>query len=174
MQKDAGSTPVIRSHIIQNDSERTAVIDFQTISTKAQALSAESTGSVNVVSIAESMGAHCWVKPMDAGIMGFVVRHDQFSPQIYVNAGLRAHQRRFAIARSLGHLELAETGDDVFAIDRSPQSQSSADVFARALLMPERALSNLHSRRVDVTEMSLVFDVSGTNVQRRLEDLGIS
>lgn len=146
---------------------------FQKINIEAQEMAEGSPDIVNVLAIALASGAQCEDKPLDTDILGFVIRQAGGWPHIYANAGLKPHQQRFAIARSLGHIYLAGQGDLV-AIDRSHQPESSADVFARALLMPWNKVSDLRSRGVNATEMSLVFEVSGTNVTRRLDDLGLS
>ena len=108
---------------------------------------------------------------------------------IYVKRGVPPLRTRFTIAHELGHFFLhlrdsAKLVDDevnLYRLQSSPDAEESgkrrreiqANLFAAALLMPERQVRQIWKETQSIAEIARLFRVSPSAMGYRIADLGI-
>lgn len=139
---------------------------------------------VPVVRLASSLGLKVFrAAQRDPNVSG-MLRAEDGTYVIYVNAQESPVRRRFTIAHEIGHFELhrSQLGGvkvDVLADLKLPTFQRSgawspvereANVFAAELLMPQEAVRNL-SRNCDLETLAHIFQVSQSAMAIRLDEV---
>lgn len=154
---------------------------------------------VNVLKIAQSLGAKVAFQPFGEELSGMLVRKDA-QVIIGVNSRHPNTRQRFTIAHELGHWQLEHKGDlfldktlrskpisikkrDQRAAQGTDREEIQANSFAAAILMPEpllvaaveRQLSGEGEYDIDrlVSELSDEFEVSSQAMEHRLANLGM-
>jgi Zn-dependent peptidase ImmA (M78 family) len=108
---------------------------------------------------------------------------------IYVRRGVRPLRTRFTIAHELGHYflhlhdkaKLVDHEVNLYRLQSAPASEETgkrrreiqANLFAAALLMPERQVRKFWKETQSIAEMASLFRVSPAAMGYRLADLGI-
>lgn len=160
----------------------------------------QTAGQVDVVAVAEALGARVHAQPLDDDVSGvLIIQQDE--RHILVNDTQAPTRQRFSIAHEIGHLVLHDTRANRLFVDgrlrlyqrvgqpsseayQKPDSQTTPDEereanhFAAALLMPEPTVRAYAFRRpiLDeeaVQEMADVFGVSVQAMSIRLQRLNI-
>jgi Zn-dependent peptidase ImmA (M78 family) len=108
---------------------------------------------------------------------------------IYVKRGVPPLRTRFTIAHELGHYflhfhdhdQLIDDEVNLYRLQASQETNESgerrreiqANLFAAALLMPERQVRQIWNETQSIAEMASLFRVSPSAMGYRLADLGI-
>lgn len=144
---------------------------------------------VDVVAVAEALGASVVADDLDDDVSGFLLREKGVST-IAVNKQHHPNRQRFTLAHECGHLYLhADKGDRLwldkalfFRDGSSSKGEQFAEVeanqFAAGLLMPEGLIrSSLNQGQpiseVDVVRLAMRFEVSERAMTVRLISLGL-
>lgn len=149
---------------------------------------------VPVAELAVALGAELIYEPFDGDVSGLLIRNEDESVVIGVNAQHHQNRQRFTIAHEIGHL-LLHRGDPLF-IDKQVRiefrderaslandpKEIAANRFAAELLMPRDVLhyeaDQFLSSRADpdseivVSALAKKFAVSQQAMQFRLTNLG--
>lgn len=138
---------------------------------------------VDVVAIAQKMGAHVFSSPSLGPLSGKVELVDGL-PHIYCNSAESTVRQRFTIAHEIGHLALGHVSPEYAQHREDPASNFSgvvspiereANAFAAQLLMPENVLEYaVNDERIsDVARLARMFDVSQIAMKYRLQNMGL-
>jgi Zn-dependent peptidase ImmA (M78 family) len=144
---------------------------------------------VDVVAVAERLGANVVADDLDDDVSGFLLREKGVST-IAVNKQHNTNRQRFTLAHECGHLFLhADKGDRLwvdkalFFRDGSSSTgdqfaEVEANQFAAGLLMPEGLIrTNLEAEQpiseIGVMRLAMRFEVSERAMTVRLVSLGL-
>ncbi|SCA56744.1 putative Zn peptidase [Candidatus Terasakiella magnetica] len=139
----------------------------------------------DIVSILEfDLGVRLYIKKMDSSISGLFAYEDALGACILLNGNHPRDRRNLTAAHELGHLVSTRRVPEVL-FDDDPQTSKEekyANAFAKAFLMPSRALINKFKEitsgatqftRRHVIILSHTFCVSREATVRQLEDLQV-
>ena len=146
-------------------------------------------GAVDPVQVANSLGLKVFNATFaEEGIHGLIAKRPA-ATTIYINVNDKPARKRFTVAHELGHfvLHLAAgegefiDNEDNFRTTNDPdqpwndarRKEWEANVFASALLMPERAVRKKWAEIQDVDGASSFFQVSRQAMTLRLGALGL-
>jgi hypothetical protein len=137
---------------------------------------------VDPFAIARSLGIDVFVKPLDPGVSGMLVKEAWFDdPQIFLNESDHRNRQRFTCAHELGHYvkRTAEGNDGAIwsYVDRRDNLASRgtdpdeiyANQFAANLLMPKELLTQMKDR--SVATLAYEFGVSADAMNFRLDNI---
>lgn len=157
------------------------------------------TAPINVLKVAQMLGAKVAFQPFGEELSGMMVRRDN-TVIIGVNSRHSNTRQRFTIAHELGHWQLEHKGDlfldktlrskpitikkrDQRASEGTDKEEIQANAFAAAVLMPEqllvaaveRLLQGGQEYEVDrlVSDLAAEFLVSSQAMEHRLTNLGM-
>jgi Zn-dependent peptidase ImmA (M78 family) len=158
-----------------------------------------STTPVNILRVAQSLGAKVAFEPFGEELSGMLVRKED-QVIIGVNSRHPNTRQRFTIAHELGHWQLGHEGElfldktlrsksvsvkkrDQRAAAGSDREEIQANAFAAAILMPEQMLIAAVEKRLQgddeyeidrlVGELANEFEVSSQAMEHRLTNLGM-
>lgn len=158
-----------------------------------------SAAPVNILKVAQLLGARVAFEPFDEELSGMLVRKDD---QIIIGVNSRhpKTRQRFTIAHELGHWQLEHPGElfldktlrnkpvsikkrDQRAAQGSDKQEIQANAFAAAILIPEslliatvkKHLSSDDGYEVDglIGKLAKEFEVSSRAMEHRLTNLGM-
>jgi Zn-dependent peptidase ImmA (M78 family) len=158
-----------------------------------------STAPVNILKMAQMLGAKVGFQPFREELSGMLVRKDD---QIIIGVNSRhpKTRQRFTIAHELGHWQLGHQGElfldktlrsrsvsikkrDQRAAEGTDKEEIDANAFAAAILMPESLLIAAVERRLRgddgyaidrlVGDLAGEFEVSSQAMEHRLTNLGM-
>lgn len=128
---------------------------------------------VNPVAIAEKMGLKVFMAD-DMGDLGGY--YEEESREITINAKDALPRQRFSVAHEIGHAALGHGSSPRTNKARHGQTslrEYQANVFAAALLMPDKALQVMvEHRHMRLAELCKTFGVSESAMTIRLRGLG--
>jgi Zn-dependent peptidase ImmA (M78 family) len=158
-----------------------------------------SAAPVNILKVAQSLGARVAFQPFGEELSGMLVRKDD-QVIIGVNSRHPKTRQRFTIAHELGHWQLGHEGElfldktlrsrsvsikkrDQRAAQGTDKEEIQANSFAAAILMPEALISAAVERRLRaengydieklMSDLASEFEVSVQAMEHRLTNLGM-
>jgi Zn-dependent peptidase ImmA (M78 family) len=130
---------------------------------------------VHVVPIAEALGLEVFKVPGWPDNLSGMIRKEEDSCNIYVNASHHIHRRRFTIAHEIAHFILHKdligdgiADDALYRSNLSNKIEAQANSFAADILMPWHLLNPLLAQVDNISTLAELFHVSKSAMSIRL------